>query len=87
MHVFCTSLLLSYLVVNLFVILICYLIFQNGRMTCHREEQCPLLDCVPDQQVSVEGKCCKFCKGTKQMWISQLSMCVCGLTSNLDGIL
>ncbi|KAK2169520.1 hypothetical protein LSH36_9g12031 [Paralvinella palmiformis] len=35
----------------------------NGRMTCHREEQCPPLDCPPEQQVAVEGECCKFCKG------------------------
>ena len=40
--------------------------FQDGRMSCVREKRtnCPRLTCPRDEQFSVQGQCCDFCRGT-----------------------
>ena len=44
----------------------CCFFFQDGKMSCVREKRtnCPRLTCPRDQQFSVQGQCCDFCRGT-----------------------
>lgn len=42
----------------------------DGLMKCKRidpETMCPPLSCSPQEQFSVPGNCCKFCKGKGQV--------------------
>lgn len=41
---------------------------KDGNMKCDRIDpntMCPPLPCPPEDQFSVDGECCKFCRGIK----------------------
>ena len=43
------------------ILLLC---LQDGQLSCHSAEgNCPTLTCPIEQQVAVEGQCCKRCTG------------------------